>query len=60
MSVLVCHYEIVVVCDAEQADDTRMWLERAMIDGMADMLNGLGEVQVPITVESRIANSWAL
>jgi hypothetical protein len=37
-----------------------MWLERAMIDGMADMLNGLGEVQVPITVESRIANSWAL
>jgi hypothetical protein len=60
MSVLVCHDEIVVVCDAEQADDTRMWLERAMIDGMADMLNGLGEVQVPITVESRIVNSWAL
>jgi hypothetical protein len=60
MSVLVCHDEIVVVCDAEQADDTRMWLERAMIDGMADMLNGLGEVQVPITVESWIVNSWAL
>jgi hypothetical protein len=60
MSVRVCHDEIVVVCDAEQADDTRMWLERAMIDGMADMLNGLGEVQVPITVESRIVNSWAL
>jgi hypothetical protein len=56
--VLVCHDEAVVECDAEQAADTRMWLEKAMIEGMDDILNGTGAVRVPVAVESRIANSW--
>ena len=56
--VLVAHDEIVVECAAEQAADTRAWLERAMIDGMDAVLNGQDEVQVPVEVESRIARSW--
>ena len=56
--VLVCHDEIVVECGAEQAEDTRMWLERAMIEGMEDILNGTGKVHVPVEVNTRIARSW--
>jgi DNA polymerase-1 len=58
--VLDCHDEVVVECDAEQAENTRAWLERAMIEGMDDVLNGTDEVEVPIAVESRIANSWGM
>ncbi len=58
--VIVCHDEIVVECDAEQPEDTRRWLERAMIEGMDDILNGMGEGQMPVAVESRIINSWGL
>jgi hypothetical protein len=58
--VLACHDEIVVECDAEQAEDTRRWLGRAMIEGMDDILNGMGKGQVPVAVESRIANSWGV
>jgi hypothetical protein len=31
-----------------------------MIEGMDDVLNGTDEVEVPIAVESRIANSWGM
>ncbi len=31
--VLVCHDEVVVECDAEQAADVKAWLEKAMIKG---------------------------
>jgi DNA polymerase I-like protein with 3'-5' exonuclease and polymerase domains len=56
--VLVCHYEVVVEYDAEQAADAKIWLVKAMIEGMEDILNGTGEVQVPVAVASRIINSW--
>ena len=56
--VLVCHDEVVVECDIEQAQVARAWLARAMIEGMEDILNGTGEVQVPVAVASRIINSW--
>jgi DNA polymerase-1 len=58
--VLACHDEICVECNAEQAEDTRRWLERAMIEGMDDILNGMGEGRVPVAMESRIASSWGV
>jgi len=56
--VLVCHDEVVVECDAEQAADVKGWLERAMIAGMDAVMNGTDEVDVPVEVEARIARSW--
>ena len=58
MPVLVCHDEVVVECDAEQAADVKGWLERAMIAGMDAVMNGTDEVDVPVEVEARIARSW--
>jgi DNA polymerase I-like protein with 3'-5' exonuclease and polymerase domains/KaiC/GvpD/RAD55 family RecA-like ATPase len=56
--VLVCHDEIVVECDMEQAMDTKIWLEKAMIEGMDAVVNGTGKALVPIKVEARIGRSW--
>jgi DNA polymerase I len=56
--VLVCHDEIVVECDAEQAADAKVWLEKAMIEGMEAVLNGTDELVAPVEVEARIARSW--
>jgi DNA polymerase-1 len=56
--VLVCHDEVVVECDAEQAAEAKAWLEKAMIEGMEAVLNGTDEVYVPVEVEARIARSW--
>ena len=58
MPVLVCHAEIVVECDAEQAADVKAWLEKWMIEGMDTGMNGMDEVDVPVEVEARIARSW--
>ena len=56
--VLVCHDEVVVECDAEQAAEAKAWLEKAMIEGMDVVLNGTDEVDVPVEVEGRIARTW--
>jgi DNA polymerase I-like protein with 3'-5' exonuclease and polymerase domains len=56
--VLVCHDEAVVECDLVQAAQGKVWLERAMIEGMEAVLNGTDEVDVPVEVEARIASSW--
>jgi DNA polymerase-1 len=56
--ILVCHDEVVVECDAEQAADAKAWLEKAMIEGMEAVLNGTDEVHVPVEVEGQIATSW--
>jgi DNA polymerase I-like protein with 3'-5' exonuclease and polymerase domains len=55
--VLVCHDEVVIECDAEQAADVKVWLEKAMIEGMEPALNGTDEVHVPVQVEARIVRS---
>jgi DNA polymerase I-like protein with 3'-5' exonuclease and polymerase domains len=55
---LVCHDELVVECDAEQAAHTMAWLEKAMIEGMETVLSSTDEVEVPVEVEARIARSW--
>jgi DNA polymerase-1 len=56
--ILVCHDEVVVECDAEQAEDVKTWLEKAMIEGMKTVLNGTNEGLVPVEVESRVATRW--
>jgi DNA polymerase I-like protein with 3'-5' exonuclease and polymerase domains len=56
--VLACHDEIVVECGPEQAADVKVWLEKAMIEGMKAVLNSTDEVDVPVEVEARIATSW--
>jgi DNA polymerase I-like protein with 3'-5' exonuclease and polymerase domains len=52
----VCHDEVVVECDAKQAEDVTVWLQKAMIEGMDAITNGTDEV--PVEVEARIARSW--
>ena len=58
MPILMCHDEVVVECDAEQEADAKAWLERAMVEGMDTVLNGMDEGRVPVEVEARIARSW--
>jgi len=57
--VLVCHDEIVVECDAEQAADAKAWLEGTMIEGMDAVMNGTGNTPVLVKVDARIASSWS-
>jgi DNA polymerase-1 len=56
--VLVCHDEVIVECDAEQAVDVQAWLEKAMIEGLDTILNGMNEGHIPVVVEGQIARSW--
>jgi DNA polymerase I len=58
--VLVCHDEIVVECDAEQAAVAKIWLEKAMIEGMDTVMNGTDERSLLVEVESRIDSSWGV
>ena len=58
ISVLVCHDEIVVECDVDQAAEVKAWLEKALIEGMTAIMNGTDEVDVPAEVEARAARSW--
>ena len=56
--VLVCHDEVVVECDEEQAVGAKAWLEKAMIEGMDAVINGTGALPVPVEVEARIDRGW--
>jgi len=56
--ILVCHDEVVVECDAEQAMDVKDWLEKAMVEGMNTVLNGTDEVDVPVEVEAQATRNW--
>ena len=58
MPVLVCHDEVVVECDAVRAAETKVWLEKAMVDGMETVMNDTDEVHPPVEVKVRIAKSW--
>jgi hypothetical protein len=50
--------EVVVECDAEQAQNVKAWLEKVMIEGMDVVLNGMDEIVTPVKVEARITRSW--
>jgi DNA polymerase-1 len=52
--VLFNHDEIVVECDAGQADATAAWLKQAMLDGMGSLID-----PVPCEVEVRVGRTWA-
>jgi hypothetical protein len=58
LPVLVGHDEIVVECDAEQALDAKVWLQKAMIEGMDAVMNGTDQMDVPLEVEARIVRGW--
>jgi DNA polymerase-1 len=51
---LVMHDEIVIECDADQAEAVAAWLKQAMIDGMAPLID-----PVPVEVEVKVGNTWA-
>lgn len=51
--VLVVHDEIVVECDAGQADRVAAWLKTAMGDAMAPLVD-----PVPVEVEASVARTW--
>jgi DNA polymerase-1 len=51
--VLAVHDEIVIECDAEQAEAVVAWLRQAMLDGFGDWLGA-----VPVAVEVKIAPTW--
>jgi DNA polymerase-1 len=59
--ILAVHDEIVVECEEADAQKVEAWLERAMIDGMDEVLNGpVAEgPRVPVEVEARNAETWA-
>jgi DNA polymerase-1 len=52
--VLVIHDEIVVECDAGQAEAVKAWLRQAMLDGMAPLID-----PVPVEVEVTAGRTWA-
>jgi DNA polymerase I-like protein with 3'-5' exonuclease and polymerase domains len=51
--VLAVHDEIVVECDEDQADAVAVWLQQAMIDAMAPLID-----PVPVGVEVQAARTW--
>jgi DNA polymerase-1 len=55
------HDEIVVECDEDEDEKVKAWLEKAMIDGMDEVLNGpgVGGPRVPVEVETQITKTWA-
>ena len=52
--VLAVHDEIVVECAEDQAEAVKVWLSKAMVDGMADLV-----APVPVEVEVQIGQTWA-
>jgi DNA polymerase I-like protein with 3'-5' exonuclease and polymerase domains len=59
---LACvHDEIVVECGEDEAEKVKAWLEKAMIDGMDEAINGpdVEGPRVPVEVETQVAKSWA-
>jgi hypothetical protein len=46
-----------VECDAEQAAEPKVWLEKVMTEGMEAALNSTDEGCLVVAVEGRIAGS---
>ncbi len=59
--VAVVHDEIVVECDEGDAEKVKAWLEKAMLDGMDEVINapGAGGPAVPLGVEVTSGRTWA-
>jgi DNA polymerase-1 len=52
--VLAVHDEIVVECDAGQAEAVKVWLRQAMLDGMTPLID-----PVPVEVDVEAGRTWA-
>ncbi len=54
------HDEIVVECDEKDVETVADWLEKAMKDGMAEVLGNFGNkpLRVPIEVEVKWDKAW--
>jgi DNA polymerase-1 len=61
LPILAVHDEIVVECDEGQAEKVETWLEKAMVDGMEEILRGadIDGPRVPVEVEVRSGKTWA-
>lgn len=60
--IIAVHDEILVECDEDDVEAVAAWLERAMKDGMAEVL-ALGAVdkgRVPVEVETKSGKFWGL
>ena len=56
----MAHDEIVIECDQDQTEAVEAWLEKAMIDGMDEVLNAseLQGPRVPDEVEVKTGRTW--
>jgi DNA polymerase-1 len=54
------HDSIVVECDERDVEKVAAWLEKAMVDGMDEVLNGpeIEGSRVPIEVEVKVGKTW--
>ena len=59
--IIALHDEIVVECDEADAEAVKAWLEKAMLDGMDEVINGAATrgPRVPIGVEVESGRTWA-
>ena len=59
--ILAVHDEIVVECYEDDAEKIKTWLERAMVDGMEEVLNRpeAGGIRVPVEVELEYGRRWS-
>jgi len=58
--IIALHDELVVECDEEDVEAVALWLEKAMIDGMSEVLalGASGVNLVPVEVEVKIGKTW--
>lgn len=58
--ILAVHDELVVECAEDGFEHVEAWLEKAMVEGMDEVLNGLGTEgpSVPLQVEVESGRSW--
>jgi DNA polymerase I len=59
--IIALHDEIVIECNEEDIDAAAIWLEQAMNDGMAEVLDfgASGDRRVPVEVEVKTGKAWA-
>ncbi len=60
--IIALHDELVIECDGADAEAVASWLERAMEDGMAEVLalGAAGNGRVPVEVETKSGECWGL
>ncbi len=58
--ILAVHDEIVLECEEDQTEKAKGWLERAMKDGMEEVINApeTAGTHVPVEVEAESGRSW--